>query len=112
MANYQVISPTKIASAAVPNTDTLIFTAPELTRVFLKDINIANTGAVARTVNLHIVPSTGSVNTDNALIYGFSVSANTVYRWTGIQIMNAGDKLYVKASDTGLTIFVSGAEAV
>jgi hypothetical protein len=112
MANYQSVTPVQIATAAVTNVDTLIFTATASTRLFIKDINIANTNVAARTINLHIVPSTGTVGTGNALMYNLSIAPNTVYRWTGTQIMNSEDKLYVKASDTGLTVFVSGAEAV
>jgi hypothetical protein len=112
MSNYQVISPVQIASSAVTGSDVTIYTTPNLTRTLIKDINIANIGVTARTINVHIVPSTGSVNTNNALLYTVSIAPSTVYRWTGIQIMNSGDKFSVKASDTGLTIFVSGAEAV
>lgn len=112
MSNYQLISPIQIASGAVTTTDTLIFTSAALTRTFIKDINITNTNVAARTINLHIVTATGTVGTANALMYGLSIAPNTVYRWTGTQIMNSGDRLYVKGSDTGLTIFVSGAEAV
>ena len=112
MSAYQVISPIRLAAAAVPVTDTIIYTTPLLTRTFIKDINITNTNVAARTINVHIVPAAGTVGTANALIYGLSIAPNTVYRWTGIQIMNSGDRLYVKGADTGLTVFVSGAEAV
>jgi hypothetical protein len=112
MSNYQNITPLQLAFAAVTASDVSIYTTPGNTRTLVKDINIANTGATPLTINLHIVRTTDSVGTGNALMYGFSIAANTVYRWTGIQIMNAGDKIYVKSSSTGLTVFISGAEAV
>jgi hypothetical protein len=45
-------------------------------------------------------------------LYGYSITGNTTYRWTGIQIMNEGGTIQVKGSTTGLTITASGAEAI
>lgn len=112
MPNFQSIVPIQLAADAITTSDVAVYTTPALTRTMLKDINIANTTATAATVNIHIVPASGAVGTSNALIYGLSIEANSVYRWNGIQIMNPNEKLSVKASVTGLTLFVSGAEAV
>lgn len=112
MANFQSITPLQLAFYPVQTVDEVIYTTPLITRTLVKDINIANTTAAAITINLHIVEVTGAVTPANALLYGFSIAANSVYRWTGTQIMNAGGKISVKASATGLTVFISGAEAV
>lgn len=112
MPNFQSIVPIQLAADAITTADVAVYTTPALTRTMLKDINIANTTATAAKVNLHIVPASGAVGTGNALLYEVSIAANEVYRWTGIQIMNPNEKLSVKASVAGLTLFVSGAEAV
>jgi hypothetical protein len=46
------------------------------------------------------------------LIYNLVLFGNDLYRWQGVQVMNAGDILQVQASATGATITVSGGEAV
>lgn len=112
MANFQSITPVQLASGPVTTSDVVIYTTPNVTRTFVKDINICNTSASAQTINLNIVEVTGVAGTANALLYGFSIAANSVYRWTGVQIMNAGEKISVKGSAAGLTVFISGAEAV
>ena len=112
MSNYQSLYPIQLAAAAVTAADVTIYTTPVNTRTLVKDINITNTTSTAITVNLHIVPGSGAASTSNALFYGYSIAPNTTYRWTGVQIMNSEEKLVVKGSTTGLTIFASGAEAV
>ena len=58
------------------------------------------------------MPSGDSAGTANALIYTKEVSADDIYQWSGLQIMEAGGTLQAKGSGTGLTINVSGANAV
>lgn len=111
-STYQSLYPVQLAAVAVTAADVTIYTTPKFTRTLVKDINITNTTSTAITVNLHIVPGADSATTSNALFYGYSVAANTTYRWTGVQVMNSEEKLVVKGSTTGLTIFASGAEAV
>ena len=49
----------------------------------------------------------------NAIVYTVAVAQNTTYQWRGVQIMNAGDKLYALcANATSLTLTASGGEAV
>ena len=66
------------------------------------------------TLNLFVclVPSGASAGTTNALIYTKEVAANDIYQWTGLQIIEAGGTLQAKGSGTGLTLNVSGANAV
>lgn len=112
MSNFQSLYPVKLAAIAVTGSDVVIYTTPLQTRTLVKDINITNTTSTAITVNLHIVPGANAAGTNNALFFGQSVAPNSTYRWTGVQIMNPEEKLVVKGSTTGLTIFASGAEAV
>jgi hypothetical protein len=88
------------------------YTCPASTRTFIKDINVCNTTGGAVTVNVHLVPSGGTADTTNALVYGYSIGATSYWQRTGSQIMNAGDTIQVKASATGTTITISGGEGV
>jgi hypothetical protein len=109
---YYDITPTKLGQSAITGTIATIYTVPAKFRSFVKDLNICNTTAGAVTVNVHLVPNGGTAGTDNAILYGYSIAANTTYRWTGVQIMNQLETIQVKGSTTGLTITASGAEAV
>jgi len=46
------------------------------------------------------------------LYYGYTIAANSILSWNGVQVMNAEDMLQVKSTTTGLTIIASGGEAV
>ena len=111
MAFYD-ITPLRLGQAAITGTIATIYTAPTGVRTFVKDLNICNTTGGAVTVNVHLVPKSGTADTTNALLYTYSIAANTTYRWTGVQIMNEGGTIQVKGSATGLTITASGAEAI
>jgi hypothetical protein len=111
MAFYD-ITPLQLGQAAVTGTIATIYTAPTGVRTFVKDLNICNTTSGALTINVHLVPKSGTAGTDNAILYTYSIAANTTYRWTGVQIMNEGGTIQVKGSATGLTITASGAEAI
>lgn len=109
---FQQITPVKLAQAAVTAGTTTIYTTPALTRTMVKDIDLCNTTAGALTVNVHLVPSGGAAGTGNALLYGTSIAANTTLQWTGVQVMNAGDTIQVQGSGLGITVSVSGGEAI
>jgi hypothetical protein len=111
MAFYD-ITPLQLGQAAITGTIATIYTAPTGVRTLIKDLNICNTTGGAVTVNVHLVPKSGTADTTNALLYTYSIAANTTYRWTGVQIMNEGGTIQVKGSATGLTITASGAEAI
>jgi hypothetical protein len=109
---YYDITPTQLGQAAITGTIATLYTVPANTRTFVKDLNICNTTGGALTVNVHIVPNGGTAGTGNAILYTYSIAANTTYRWTGVQIMNELQTIQIKGSATGLTITASGAEAV
>ena len=111
MAFYD-ITPTRLGQAAITGTIATLYTVPTGFRAFVKDLNICNTTGGAVTVNVHLVPDGGTAGTDNAILYTYSIAANTTYRWTGVQIMNELQTIQVKGSTTGLTITASGAEAI
>jgi hypothetical protein len=109
---FQNITGIKLGQAAITTGFTTVYTTPVNTRTYVKDINICNTSGISCTVSVCLVPSGGSAGTGNAIIYNLVLFGSDLYRWQGVQIMNAGDTLQVRASATGATITVSGGEAV
>lgn len=109
---FQKITPTRLAQAASTTAFLAIYTCPTGTRTYVKDITVCNTTGSAVTLFLSLVPDQGTAGTANALFNAHSIAANTTYQWKGTQIMNESETLQFKGSATGLTINISGAEAV
>ena len=109
---FQRITPTRLAQAASTTSFLAIYTCPSNTRAYVKDITVCNTTGSAVTLFLSLVPEQGTAGTANALFNAHSIAANTTYQWKGTQIMNESETLQFKGSATGLTINISGAEAV
>ena len=116
MANYQNVTPNLLSQAAITTSYTTIYTVPTNpttpTRTYMKQIDVCNTTNAAITFNLHIVQATFSAGTSNALFYGQSVPANTTFSYTGVQVLPTLATIQVKAATTGLTVTISGGEAV
>ena len=132
MSNFQNIVPKQLGQAALTTSVATIYTVPiatansavgansittQQTTTYVKDINICNTTGAPITVNVHFVPPGGTAGTGNAILYGFSVAANGVERWTGTQLLppstssTSKTTIQASASAAGLTITISGAEA-
>lgn len=109
---FQDITGIKLGQEALTTAYSILYTTPTSTRTYVKDITVANTTAGALNVFVHIVPDGSSAGTTNALLYTKEVAANDIFQWSGLQIMNVSETLQAKASGTGLTINVSGANAV
>ena len=109
---FQRITPTRLAQAASTTCFLAIYTCPSGTRTYVKDITVCNTTDGAVTVFVSLVPDQGAVGTANALFSGLSIAANTIFQWKGTQILNAAETIHFKGGATGLTIHVSGGEAV
>jgi hypothetical protein len=109
---FQNVTPLQLGQAAITTGYTTVYTTPVNTRTYVKDINICNTTGISCTVSVCLVPDGDSPGTGNALIYNLVLFGSDLYRWQGVQVMNAGDTLQVIASATGATITVSGGEAV
>ena len=111
LPTFEVTVPVKMAQVAMTASVVSVYTTPAGTRSTVQDIMIANTTAGTLTYNVFLVPATGTAGTGNAIFYGVSLSANTSYHWTGIQVLFPGDTIQVQASATGLTISISGQQA-
>lgn len=105
---FQSIVGAKLVQAAIPAVYTAIYIAPPNSRVYLKDIDMCNTAASPINVYLHIVGNSSSPSTGNALFYSIAIPGYTTVQWTGSQILNSADILYVKGSTAGCTINITG----
>jgi len=105
------LTPVKMGQAAVgTGAGTLIYTAPTGITSLIKCLDACNTTTGALTLSVYLVPSGGAVATSNALVYGISIPASSVYQWTGTQCITAGGFIRAVASGVGLTINISGGE--
>ena len=107
-----VLTPKQLGQAAITVSATPVYTVPANTVGVIQSIDIVNTASATRTVRVHIVPSGGSVSTANALIYDMSIAASGELSYAGPLMIEAAGFISVLASDTGLTITVSGFEHV
>jgi hypothetical protein len=109
---YSNITPLQLGQAALTTSYATLYTTPNNTRTFVKDIDIINTTASAIGIYVSLVPSGGTAGTSNALFYNTQLPPNTIVQWAGSQILDAGSTIQVKASTTGCTITASGGEAI
>ena len=111
---FSSITPAKLGRGAVATTPTLttVYTVPVLTRSIVKTIDLCNTTAAALTVLVYLVESGETAGAANTLIPGTTIAAKGIIQWTGTQVLNVGDTIQATASGPGITINVSGGEAV
>jgi hypothetical protein len=103
--------PKKLGQGAIAvSPGTLLYIVPTSTITTVKDMDIANTTAAALTCLVYFVPSGGSPAAANTVIPNVSIPANTVVKWSGEQILVAGDFIQAIGSAAGITITVSGDE--
>jgi hypothetical protein len=89
---------------------TLLYTVPTGIRVEVRDIIATNTTGGALGCTLYFVPVGGSVSAANMVLSAKSVSANDIFQWQGIQVLNAGDFIQGIGSGAGLTVHITGDE--
>lgn len=112
MAQYQNIVGKKLGNANMGSTYSTLYTVPSLTRTYVKDINICNVTANKHYAYVHLVPSGGTADITNALVYNTELDGSTIYNWRGLAIMNEGDTIQVKADAADkLCVYISGADA-
>jgi len=101
-------TPSRLCQAAIGNSSTTLYTAKSDGKTAILDAQICNTTSAAKTVRLCI----GSISTSTALLYDVSIAPNSIIQIDGFQILNANEVLVASASNTGLTITISGLERV
>lgn len=110
--SFQNITGLKLGQAAITTGYTTLYTVPTGTRTYVKDIDICNTTGSAIGIYVSLVPSAGSASASNAIFYNAEIPSYSTLQWCGMQILNSGDTIQVKASATGCTISASGGEAL
>lgn len=99
----------KIAQGAIgTGSGTLAYTVPEGYILDITDIDICNTTSGSLTLALHFVPVGVAVGTANMLCPTITINANSMFQWTGSQVLNAGDFIQAIGSGSGLTMNISG----
>ncbi len=113
MANFQDIVGLRLGRGQLSASYATIYTCPADKRAYIKDINLCNTHSGKHHAYVAIVPSGDTVGAQHEILSNFGIDAYTTHRWTGTQILNAGDTIQVKASTANyITVYISGAEAV
>jgi hypothetical protein len=105
---YQVPTIVRLGQKAITTSATTLYTVPASSRTFVENFDIVNTGAATATFDVYLVPALGSASTDNALFYQQSLTAKQHLQWVGLQVIDAGATIQVKASAIGVTITASG----
>jgi hypothetical protein len=102
----------KLAQGAVgTGAGTLLYTVPTAYRAEVTDIDVCNTTAGALSFSLHLAPVGIAVAASNMLFPAISIAANSMVKWSGYQILNAGDFIQGIGSGSGLTVNISGEES-
>ena len=113
MANFQDIVGLRLGRGQLTTSYTTIYTCPADKRAYIKDINLCNTHSGKSHAYVAIVPTGQTAGVAYEILSYKGIDAYENYRWTGLQILNAGDTIQVKGSAANdITVYVSGAEAV
>lgn len=111
---FDAITPTRLGAAelAVAPALTTIRTTAVHARDILKSVDVANNAAVPASVAVYLVPSGGVADSSNLLVPYVRIPKNTIFQWTGTQVMNEGATIQANSSIAGVTLTASGGEAV
>ena len=100
----------KLVQAAITNALTTLYTVPASSQDVVKGIDIANTTGASISVTIHLVPSGGTASAATQLLPSVAIAGNSVFHWTGMQVLNTGDFIQAIASASGCTANISGLE--
>lgn len=107
---YNKITPIKSGQSTIAITVATLRTVPANSIDYLNTIDIANTTGIS--ISVTVYAGAGAASQSNTLVPGISIPANTIFQWSGSQVLNAGDTIQHIASATGCTITASGGNAV
>ncbi len=108
---FDVISPVKFGQGEIGLMLTTFRTTPLLTRDIIKTMDIANNGTTYANVSLYLVPDGGVADNTNILLPSVRVPINSLFQWSGTQILNEGDTIQAISSIVDVALHVSGGEA-
>lgn len=91
---------------------TTLYTVPGATVGIVRDIQIANVNAAARTIQVWLVPNGDVPDDGNVIIPDMTVDGNDIIHWSGWQVLETpGDTVQAEASVAlSICITVGGAE--
>jgi hypothetical protein len=101
----------KFFQAALATTLSTQYTVPAAAQDTIKGIDINNTTGAAISVTMYLVPSGGVAGQSNEFLPAVPIPANTIFHWTGTQVLNTGDFIQTSTSATGCTAMISGLES-
>lgn len=105
---FQVPTVILLGQSAITTSATTLYTVPSSSRTYLETIDVVNTNATTTTFDVYLVPSGGTAGTANALFYQQSLLPKQNLQWSGLQVLDTGYTVQIKASATGITIIASG----
>ena len=101
----------QLGQSAIGTAVSKLYTVPASTTALIKNIDICNTATTGTTIRVFLVPNAGSATTNNALIYDYSLPANSMLSWDGCQVQHtAGDTIQVQAGAVCCTAVISGVQ--
>lgn len=89
---------------------TLAYTVPAGMHCELTNIDICNTTSGVLALSFHLVAAGGAASTSNMLVPAMNLAPNSMFQWTGLQVMSANDFIQVIGSGSGLTMHITGDE--
>lgn len=112
--SISTVTPKGLVDAAyASNSDTVVYTVPAATTTIIDKFTATNTDGSSQTLNVNIIPSGGSVGASNLILDAVSIATLVCRDCSELQnqILNAGDKISVKASIASkIVIRASGRE--
>lgn len=89
-------------------TDTTIYTSAASTKTLISCIHVCNTSGAGETFRIHFVPSGGTADTSNAVIYNLTCPSGIPFILNGAYLLETGDFISVRSSGGNCTFSASG----
>lgn len=86
------------------------YTAPGSTKARITEVTLCNTTTADITIRVHFVPSGGSADTTNAILYDFPVPPGVPFIIPLNSWLNTGDFIRMVAASAGIAATISGIE--
>lgn len=111
---FDVITPVRMGGGevAVSPALTVIRTTPPSSKDLIKEIAVANTTESEVTVTIYLVPSGDTASVGNTIIPSVAVPSKGIFQWNGIQVVDDGSTIQANASTLGVSVTVSGGNAI
>ena len=109
---FDVITPTRLAVAELTTSMATYRTTPIGSRDIITTVTVANNNATSKQVSIHLVKNGDSADNSNALLPNINVDGNAMLPIRINHVLEENDTIQAQASDTGVTMIISGGNAV